>query len=120
MSKVIITHHSSLTDTSVSNSCDRQDEKITNNNFFCSYCNAKDSINATITCDNPDEIIFVNVATQTASCGKDDGRCPGAFSVGCDPTLNFCDRKPNPYGDCCGKGQLWINDDCSEVTVAYC
>ena len=85
----------------------------------CRYCNAKDSINATITCDNPDEIVFVNVATQTASCGKDDGRCPGAFSVGCDPTLNFCERKANPYGECCGRGQLWINDDCSEVTVAY-
>ena len=45
---------------------------------------------------------------------QDDGRCPGAFQVGCDPTLNFCDRKPNPLGQCCGNGQLWINDDCTQ------
>ena len=30
------------------------------------------------------EIIMVDLVTFAISCGPDDGRCPGAFSVGCD------------------------------------
>ena len=30
------------------------------------------------------EIIMVDLVTFDISCGADDGRCPGAFSVGCD------------------------------------
>ena len=30
------------------------------------------------------EIIMVDLVTFGISCGADDGRCPGAFSVGCD------------------------------------
>jgi len=77
------------------------------------YCNGRGEVNETKTCP-AGEIVMINVATQSWSCGADDQRCPGAFSVGCEPTLNLCDRKANPYGDCCGAGQLWINDDCSE------
>ena len=80
------------------------------------YCNARGEVNETKTCP-AGEIVMINVATQSWSCGADDQRCPGAFSVGCEPTLNLCDRKANPYGDCCGAGQLWINDDCSEVSL---
>ena len=30
------------------------------------------------------EIIMVDLVTFDISCGANDGRCPGAFSVGCD------------------------------------
>merc|ERR1711874_257564 len=41
-----------------------------------------------ITCTNPSEIVYVNLAMMTWECNVDDGRCPGAFHVGCqsDPT----------------------------------
>ena len=74
------------------------------------------------------EIVYVNVVTHDWMCGMDDGRCPGAFQVGCDPDpdystaappppINFCNQTKNPLGNCeCGdQNQLWINDDCTQV-----
>ena len=37
-----------------------------------------------ISCPNAGEIIMVDLLTYDITCGPDDGRCPGAFSVGCD------------------------------------
>merc|ERR1712168_550960 len=39
-----------------------------------------------ITCSNPNEIVYVNLAQMSWSCAADDGRCPGAFHVGCETT----------------------------------
>ena len=41
-----------------------------------------------ITCPNPNEIVYVNLAKMSWECGVDDERCPGAFHVGCqsDPS----------------------------------
>ena len=74
------------------------------------------------------EIVYINTVTHDWMCGIDDGRCPGAFQVGCDPDpdystvpppppINFCNQTKNPLGDCeCGdQNQLWINDDCHQV-----
>merc|ERR1712150_255618 len=36
-----------------------------------------------ITCSDPNEIVYVNLALNTWECNVDDGRCPGAFHVGC-------------------------------------
>ena len=35
--------------------------------------------------------MFINVATNDWFCGLDDGRCPGAFQVGCEPDPNHPD-----------------------------
>ncbi len=51
-------------------------------NFFQRLCEIggyKD-----INCPVGGEIIMVDLVTLDISCGPDDGRCPGAFSVGCD------------------------------------
>merc|ERR1712110_1257312 len=37
-----------------------------------------------VSCPVFGEIIMVNLVTYDITCGPDDGRCPGAFSVGCD------------------------------------
>jgi len=48
------------------------------------YCNSTDlTTHADISCTEPGEIVYVNLATQDWYCGPDDGRCPGAFHVGC-------------------------------------
>merc|ERR1712241_1112340 len=70
------------------------------------------------------EIVYINTVTHDWMCGIDDGRCPGAFQVGCDPDpdystvpppppVNFCNKTKNPLGECCGNRQLWINDGCT-------
>merc|ERR1719228_508998 len=30
-----------------------------------------------------EELVYVNLVTHSWACGPDDGRCPGAFHVGC-------------------------------------
>ena len=47
------------------------------------YCFANGTFE-TKTCPE-DQIVFINVATNDWFCGLDDGRCPGAFQVGCEP-----------------------------------
>ena len=74
-------------------------------------------------------------------CGDNDGRCPGAFQVGCEPDddypatttttatttkgqdfVGICNQMKNPLGTCDCPGntnQLWISADCTEVNI-YC
>ena len=76
------------------------------------------------------EIVYINTVTHDWMCGIDDGRCPGAFQVGCDPDpdystvpppppVNFCNKTKNPLGECCGNRQLWINDGCTTVSFKF-
>ena len=76
------------------------------------------------------QIIYINVVTHDWMCGIDDGRCPGAFQVGCDPDpdystvpppppVNFCNKTKNPLGECCGNKQLWISDGCTTVSFKW-
>merc|ERR1712156_1090737 len=79
------------------------------------------------------EIVYINTVTHDWMCGIDDGRCPGAFQVGCEPDpnystavpppppVNFCNQTKNPLGDCeCGdQNQLRINHDCSLATMCF-
>jgi len=47
------------------------------------FCNSTDlTQHEDITCPEG-EIVFVDMAKHTWSCEEDDGRCPGAFHVGC-------------------------------------
>ena len=101
------------------------------------YCGA-DGTHDDITCDDG-QIVIVNYAATEDSwlwmCGDDDGRCPGAFQVGCEPDDNYpdttttasstkapfvgiCNQMKNPLGTCdCpdNPNQLWISADCTEV-----
>ena len=43
------------------------------------------------------QIIYINVVTHDWMCGIDDGRCPGAFQVGCDPDPDYS-TVPPPSG----------------------
>ena len=77
------------------------------------------------------EIVYIDIVNDIWMCDIDDGRCPGAFQVGCEPDpnystaepppppVNFCNQTRNPLGDCeCGdQNQLWINDDCTQVCI---
>ena len=107
--------------------------------YFIRYCGA-DGTHDDITCDDG-QIVIVNYAatedTWLWQCGDDDGRCPGAFQVGCEPDDNYpgttttttttttkapfvgiCNQMKNPLGTCdCpdNPNQLWISADCTEV-----
>jgi len=77
-----------------------------------------------ITCSNTSEIIYVDLLTYETSCGPDDGRCPGAFKVGCDTDTSTespadkCNPTNNPYGECECPGQLFYGSDC--LSAFYC
>ena len=43
------------------------------------------------------EIVYINTVTHDWMCGIDDGRCPGAFQVGCDPDPDYS-TVPPPSG----------------------
>ena len=59
--------------------------------YFIRYCGA-DGTHDDITCDDG-QIVIVNYAatedTWLWQCGDDDGRCPGAFQVGCEPDDDY-------------------------------
>ena len=96
-----------------------------------------------ISCSD-DKIVLVNLLTHSWYCGRvldtsqdckhsinffqDDGRCPGAFHVGCqedptgaptEPTTTpdpRCTLANNTLGNCeCGE-QLFIAEDCGKVS----
>ena len=56
--------------------------------LYCSLCDSSlPGGYEKITCSNPSEIVYVNLAMMTWECNVDDGRCPGAFHVGCQSDL---------------------------------
>jgi len=69
-------------------------------------------------------IIYVDLLTYETSCGPNDGRCPGAFKVGCDTDTSTqspadkCNPTTNPYGECECPGQLFYGSDC--LSAFYC
>jgi len=71
--------------------CDGQ-LRVSNDCKEAKYCDGGE-IN-TISCLDPDDIVFVNLVTLGWSCQEDDGRCPGAFSVGCEPDENYPTQNP--------------------------
>ena len=56
------------------------------------YCYANGTFE-TKTCPE-EQIVFINVATNDWFCGLDDGRCPGAFQVGCEADPNHPTAPP--------------------------
>ena len=84
----------------------------------------------------------MNLDDNSWKCGKDDGRCPGAFHVGCqedseptedptgpteDPTEPSPEPSPttpaweeclpsnnNTLGECCCQDQIFMSEDCRQ------
>merc|ERR1711973_827135 len=65
------------------------------------------------TCDGlEDLIVMVNLRTNRIYCGKDDGRCPGAFHVGCNMVTD------TPTSSSESSSQSTTTSDTSTTTTA--
>merc|ERR1711892_1331930 len=120
--------------------CECQDQlRVSDDCHKARFCNGTDFTNpdhyVDIDCAAPN-IVFVNMVDHTWECKEDDGRCPGAFHVGCqaeaptmEPTMEptedpkpnqpitICSYAKNDLGTCECPGQVFISDECHKGFV---
>jgi len=97
--------------------CDCDGQLRVNND--CTYAKVCDfGTYQNYTCDGlEDLIVMVNLRTNRIYCGKDDGRCPGAFHVGCNmATDTSTSSKPTSSSE--SSSQYTISSDTSTTTTA--
>jgi len=95
--------------------CDCDGQLRVNND--CTYAKVCDfGTYQNYTCDGlEDLIVMVNLRTNRIYCGKDDGRCPGAFHVGCNmATDTSTSSKPTSSSE--SSSQSTISSDTSATT----
>lgn len=60
--------------------------RVNNDCTYAKICEENGAFQDFYCDENEDEIVMVDLRTEKIFCGKNDGRCPGAFHVGCNIT----------------------------------